>query len=465
MIPVIAIVGRPNAGKSTLFNRITHTRNALVADRPGVTRDRNYGFASHRGNSFILVDTGGLDDYEADNPSIAKLVSEQTMLAIKEADAVLWLVDGRAGGLSTADETLAGKLRELSRNIYLLVNKTEGMDRDIASVDFHALGIGTPYPISAARGDGVATVLDTVLDSFPDAEPALDTENTGLRISVIGRPNVGKSTLINRMLGEHRMLTFNEPGTTRDSIIVPFERQGKKYELVDTAGVRRRSSLEDPLEKSSVIKSLQALEGSDLIIAVIDASEALTDQDLHLLGLTMDSGKPLIIAVNKWDHLGMDQRDMIRNQLDRKLAFIDYACIHFISALHGSGVGKLFGTIDKIGRNIAIQVKSSRVTEILEEAVAAHAPPLVKGRRIKLRYAHIGGHSPLRIIVHGNQTENVPANYARYLSTYFRNRLALVGTPVMVEFKHSENPFKGKKNELTGRQIKKRRRMMQHTKR
>lgn len=463
MTPVIAIVGRPNAGKSTLFNRITRTRNALVADRPGVTRDRNYGFATHRGSNFILIDTGGLDDYEAENLSIARLVSDQTLLAIKEADAVLWLVDGRAG-LSAADETLAGKLRELSSNIYLLVNKTEGMDPDIATVDFHALGLGVPYPISAARGHGIDDVLDTVLNSFPDPLSDLDTEKTGLRMCVIGRPNVGKSTLINRILGEERMLTFDQPGTTRDSITVPFERLGKKYELVDTAGVRRRSSLEDPLEKSSVIKSLQALEGSDLIIAVIDASEALTDQDLHLLGLTMDSGKPLIIAVNKWDNLGKDQRDMIKNQLDRKLAFIDYACIHFISALHGSGVGKLFGTIDKIGRNITIQVKSSKVTDILEAAVFAHAPPLVKGRRIKLRYAHIGGHSPLRIIVHGNQTASVPANYARYLSGYFRNRLGLVGTPVMIEFKHSENPFEGKKNVLTERQVKKRKRLMRHSK-
>jgi GTP-binding protein len=463
MIPVIAIVGRPNAGKSTLFNRITRTRNALVADRPGVTRDRNYGFASHNGRSFILIDTGGLDDYEAENPSIAKLVSEQSLQAIREADAVIWLVDGKSG-LLPADEILAAKLRVLKPELFVLVNKTEGMDPHIASNEFHALGLGRPWPVSAVRGDGVDQVLDSILARFPQTEAMPESGPGGLRISVIGRPNVGKSTLINRMLGEDRLLTFDQPGTTRDSITVPFERMGKKYELVDTAGVRRRSHLEDPLEKSSVIKSLQALESSDVIIAVVDASEALTDQDLHLLGLTMDSGKPLIIAVNKWDHLSTDQRELIRKQLDRKLAFIDYASIHFISALHGSGVGKLFITLDKIGRNIAIQVKSSRVTEILESAVAAHSPPLVKGRRIKLRYAHIGGHSPLRIIVHGNQTESVPANYARYLSTYFRNKLGLVATPVMVEFKHGENPFKGKKNELTGRQIKKRRRLMRHAK-
>lgn len=463
MIPVIAIVGRPNAGKSTLFNRITRTRNALVADQPGVTRDRNYGFATHHDRNFILIDTGGLDDYEADNPSIAKLVSEQTLQAVREADAVIWLVDGKSG-LSTADEILAAKLRLLKSNLHLLVNKTEGMDPHLASVEFHALGLGTPWPVSAARGQGIDKVLDTILAGFPASDIPVDTAKSGLRIAVIGRPNVGKSTLINRMLGEDRLLTFDQPGTTRDSIIVPFERQGRKYELVDTAGVRRRSHLEDALEKSSVIKSLQALDSANVIIAVVDASEALTDQDLHLLGLTMDSGKPLIIAVNKWDHLEKDQRDWIKNQLDRKLAFIDYACVHFISALHGSGVGKLFVTIDKIGRNLGLQVKSSRVTEILENAVAAHAPPLVKGRRIKLRYAHIGGHNPLRIIIHGNQTESVPAHYARYLSSYFRDRLGLIGTPVMIEFKHGENPFKGRKNELTERQIKKRRRMMRHVK-
>lgn len=464
MIPVIAIVGRPNAGKSTLFNRITRTRNALVADQPGVTRDRNYGFATHNDRQFILIDTGGLDDYESDNPEIAKLVSEQTFLAIREADAVIWLVDGKSG-LSAADEILAGKLRQLKSGLYLLVNKTEGMDPNVAGLEFHTLGLGKPWPVSAMRGHGVDAVLNTVLATFPESEPAAETTRTGLRIAVIGRPNVGKSTLINRMLGEDRLLTFDQPGTTRDSIVVPFERMGKRYELIDTAGVRRRSHLEDALEKFSVIKSLQALNDAEVIIAVVDASEALTDQDLHLLGLTMESGKPLIIAVNKWDHLETSQRDWIKNQLDRKLAFIDYAVVHFISALHGSGVGKLFVTLDKIGRHIHLQVKSSKVTSLLEDAVAAHSPPLVHGRRIKLRYAHIGGHNPLRIIIHGNQTESVPENYVRYLAGFYRQRLGLVGTPVMIEFKHGENPYKGRKNELTPRQMNKRRRLMRHVKR
>jgi len=464
MIPVIAIVGRSNAGKSTLFNRITRTRNALVADRPGVTRDRNYGFARHDGRNLIVIDTGGLDDFDAANQDIANMVSAQSRLAIKEADAVLWLVDGR-DGLTAADETLLADLRQFPAKLYLLVNKTEGMDTDIVCADFHALGMGTPLPISALRGQGIEAVMELALKDFPKTEPGPDAGKSGLMISVIGRPNVGKSTLINRILGEDRMLTFDQPGTTRDSITIPFERHGKRYQLVDTAGVRRRSQLTDTLEKFSVIKSLQAIETANLIIAVIDASEALTDQDLHLLGLTQESGKPLIIAVNKWDNLEKGQRDKIRAQLDRKLSFVDYACVHFISALHGSGVGKLFTSIDQIGRSISIKVKSSKLTEVLAEAVEAHSPPLIKGRRIKLRYAHLGGHNPLRIIIHGNQTERVPANYERFLANYYRSKLRLTGTPVMIEFKYSDNnPYKDKKNTLTGRQAKKRQRLIRHSK-
>jgi GTP-binding protein len=461
MVPVIAIVGRANAGKSTLFNRITRTRDALVADRPGVTRDRHYGFASHGGRNLIVIDTGGLDDFGADDREIASLVSAQSRLAIREADVVFWLVDGRSGP-TVADETQAADLRRYAAKLFLLVNKTEGMDTDIVCAEFHALGTGTPYPISALKGHGVEDVLDLALQAFPETGPAADTGTSGLRVAVIGRPNVGKSTLINRMLGEDRMLTYDQPGTTRDSIMTPFERRGRRYELVDTAGVRRRSQLADPLEKFSVIKTLKAIERAEVIIAVIDASEALTDQDLHLLGITRDSGKPLIIAVNKWDNLGKDQRDRIRGQLDRRLSFVDYACVHFISALHGSGVGKLFNTIDQIGRAISVSVNPSTLTELLAEAIEMHAPPMVRGRRIKLRYAHLGGHNPLRIIIHGNQTERVPEAYVRYLAAHYRKRLRLTGTPVMIEFKHGENPFKGRKNTLTDRQTRKRRRVMRH---
>jgi len=462
MIPVIAIVGRPNTGKSTLFNRITRSRKALVADSPGVTRDRNYGFATHNDKNFIVVDTGGLEDIAPENSSIADLVSEQSWLAINEADHIFWLVDGR-NGLTSVDEVLSGKLRPYSAKMRLLVNKTEGLDPDSAIADFHALGVGTPVPVSAQRGQGIDEILDQVLaDVMPvEAAPGHDAS---LKICVIGRPNVGKSTLINKMLGEDRLLTFDQPGTTRDSITIPFQRNGKNYELIDTAGVRRRPQITETIEKYSVIKSLQAIEDCHLIIAVIDASEALTEQDMHLLGITHESGKPLIIAVNKWDNLDKDQRYKIRDQIDRKLPFVDYASVHFISALHGSGVGKLFGSIDKIGRSISIKIKSSKLTDLLIEAVAAHAPPLVKGRRIKLRYAHLGGHNPLRVIIHGNQTENVPANYTRYLANFYRSKLRLSGIPVMVEFKYSDNnPYKDKPNILTKRQIVKRKRVIRNS--
>jgi GTP-binding protein len=285
-----------------------------------------------------------------------------------------------------------------------------------------------------------------------------------LRITVLGRPNVGKSTLTNRILGEERMLIFDQPGTTRDSIAIPFERDGKPYTLIDTAGIRRRSKINDAIEKFSVVKSLQAIDSTQIVVLVLDAHEAVTEQDATLLGLIVDSGKALIIAVNKWDGLEISQRTRIKAQLDRKLGFIDYACVHFISALHGSGVGKLFVSINKISKSISIDPSASKVTAILQEATQAHSPPLVHGRRIKLRYAHIGGHDPIRIIVHGNQTNRVPESYRRYLANQMRKQLKLVGAPVLIEFKQGENPYKNKKNILTNRQIEKRRRLMRHVK-
>ena len=462
MIPVIAIVGRPNTGKSTLFNRITGTNNALVADRPGVTRDRNYGIAIQQGRTFIIVDTGGLNDTESANKTMANLVSDQSRIAINEADVVFWLVDGR-DGLTSADELLTNQLRQITDKIYLLVNKTEGMDPDIVCAEFHSLGVGTPYPVSAFRGYGLDPLLDESLRELPESEPVSELDNRDLRITIVGRPNVGKSTLINQILGEDRMLTFDQPGTTRDSVLVAFERHDKQYQLVDTAGVRRRARLNDALEKSSVIKTLKSIDATDIVIVVIDASEALTDQDMHLLGLTQESGKPLIIAVNKWDNLENSQRQKIRSQLDRKLGFVDYACVHFISALHGSGVGKLFTSIDAIGRILIKKVKPSILTDLLNDAVFAHPPPLVKGRRIKLRYAHLGGHNPFRIIIHGNQTRRVPATYTRYLANFFRNKLKLTGTPALIEFKYGENPYRNRKNVLTERQLRKRRRVIRHS--
>jgi GTP-binding protein len=461
MLPVIAIVGRPNAGKSTLFNRLTRSRDALVADRAGITRDRRYGLAEFQDRRFMVVDTGGLGDFDGDDQAIADLVSRQSLQAIREADAVLWMVDGR-GGLTAADENLADELRPLCRNLFLVVNKCDGLDPHLCSADFHALGIAPPWPVSAERGDGIAELMEAVIATLPAAAVHAAETPPGLRIAVIGRPNVGKSTLINRMLGEERMLTYDRPGTTRDAVAVPFERRGRQYVLIDTAGVRRRARISDHVEKISVIKSLQALEEASIAIVVIDAREAITEQDLNLLGFTAESGKPLIIAVNKWDGLDTQQRTRIKGQLDRKLAFVDYACVHTISALHGTGVGKLFDTIDRIGRSLAVDIKPSRLTEILGQAVSEHAPPLIRGRRIKLRYAHIGGHDPVRIIIHGNQTRHVPDNYRRFLEGRFREQLGLTGTPVLVQFKYGENPYRDRKNVLTPRQERKRKRLIKH---
>ncbi len=443
MLPIIAIVGRPNVGKSTLFNRILRRRDALVADQPGVTRDRRYGIAASSERRFILVDTGGLGEGAAVDLQLARLVSEQSMRAVAEADAVIWLLDGRAG-ITGADLELAQSLRRASKPLYLVVNKTEGLDDNVATADFHRLGLGTPIPIAAAHGIGVSTMIEHVLAGIPVTEELPLPAPDGLTIGIIGRPNVGKSTLLNRMLGEDRMLTFDQPGTTRDSISVPFTRRGKDYVLIDTAGVRRRARIDSALEKLSAGKSLQTIDSARTIIAVIDASEGVTDQDLALLGLAVQTGKSLIIALNKWDGLDAEHRRHVDAQVERKLGFADYAAFTHISALHGTGIGELFDTLEQIRASLVARLKSSEATRLLEQAVTQHAPPLVKGRRIKLRYAHVGGHDPLRIIVHGNQTESVPDTYSRYLAGMYRHALRLVGTPVMIEYKRNENPYKNK---------------------
>jgi GTP-binding protein len=428
-----------------------------------MTRDRQYGVAGFGDRTFILIDTGGLSDGGASDQALAPGMEKQTLTAMREADAVFWLVDGRAG-LTPMDEQLAGKLRRLGKPVYLLVNKSEGLDRHMVTAEFHALGMGEPIPVSALRGTGIRVLMDSVCSAFPEAAAPPPDPAAGLLVGIIGRPNVGKSTLANRMLGEDRMLTCEQPGTTRDSISIPFQRLGKSYVLVDTAGVRRRARISDQVEKLSVIRTLKALDQAQVIILVIDAREGLTDQDLALLGMTAASGKSLLIAVNKWDGLEVDQKRSVRNQIDRRLAFADYACVHYISALHGSGVGKLFQELDRIGRAQYLTSTSGELTRILESAQAEHQPPLVRGRRIKLRYAHLGGHNPLRIIIHGNQVLHVPQAYQRYLAAVYRKRLKLIGTPVLVEFKSGANPFAGKKNPRTRSQSAKRRRLLRHVK-
>ncbi|MBL1142985.1 MAG: ribosome biogenesis GTPase Der [Proteobacteria bacterium] len=464
MKPVIAIVGRPNVGKSTLFNRLTSSRDALVADRPGVTRDRQYGYGHHDSRAFLIIDTGGIGEEDHDSADVAELMTEQSMLAASEASVLVWIVDGRTG-LTHVDESLINEFRKLNKPLFLAINKLEGHDSTMAISEFARLGLDSVWPISAKRGDGVNDLLDTISETIPVTEEEIEGEiEEGLAISVLGRPNVGKSTLVNRMIGEERVLAFDHPGTTRDSIRIPFQKNNKDYVLIDTAGVRRKSKVHDVIEKFSILKSFEAIEAATIIILVIDATEGVTEQDSTLLGMIEDSGKSAIIAVNKLDGMEASDKERVKAQLDRKFAFVDYAVYHDISALHGTGVGNIFKSINKIEKSLDIDVSTSDMTEILEYAVNKNPPQLVQGRRIKLRYAHIGDTNPIRVIIHGNQVDKVPDAYRRYLQKIFRQQLKLVGTAVLVEFKSGDNPYKDKKNKLTDRQVAKRRRLMKFVK-
>jgi GTP-binding protein len=445
MLPVIALVGRPNVGKSTLFNFLTRSRDALVADVPGLTRDRKYGFGKVGPRPYLVVDTGGLDGNEE---GIKGPMARQTLKAVSESDVTVLLVDGRAG-LTDPDQAVVAQLRRMGKNVHLAVNKTEGMRAEMVTAEFHALGLGEPYAIASAHGDGIAAMMDALLEPLPpdmDAEP-----DTGERIqvAVIGRPNVGKSTLINRLLGEERLVTFDQPGTTRDSVFVPFERDGKLYTLIDTAGVRRKSRVDGMVEKFSIVKTLQAIDKAHVVIAVLDASEGITEQDASLLGLAVERGRALVLAVNKWDGLDGDQRAHVHRTLDLKLPFLDFARLHFISALHGSGVGDVMVSVNKAYRAAMREMGTSELTKVMEAAVVQHQPPMVAGRRIKLRYAHQGGKNPPVIVVHGNQTDRAPDAYKRYLMGVFREAFDLQGTPVRVEFRTGANPFDTQRKKTT----------------
>lgn len=462
MLPVIAIVGRPNVGKSTLFNQLTKSREALVVDLPGVTRDRQYGEGKIGERPFIVIDTGGLGTEEAE---LDTLTEEQSWQAVLEADIVLFIVDGRSG-LMSADKTIAQQLRIKEKAVYCVVNKTDGLNPDVALADFFALGLGDPIPIAASQGRGLVALIDHVFLTFPPYTPPevenLDTDN--IKIAIIGRPNVGKSTLVNRLLREDRMIVFDQAGTTRDSIYIPLERDGKKYTIIDTAGVRRRSRVSELVEKFSVVKSLQAVEDCHVVILVIDAKEGVTDQDLGLLGFVLETGRSLVVAVNKWDGLEADQREDVKKTLNYRLKFADFAKVHYISALHGSGVGNLLNSVQEAFQSSIKELSTAEVNKVLEVAVTQHPPPMFHGRRIKLRYAHTGGHRPPLIIIHGNQTAQVPESYKRYLINTFRKHLKIVGTPIRIEFKTSENPFAGRRNTLTPRQLYKRKRLKQFSK-
>lgn len=463
MIPVIALVGRPNVGKSTLFNFMTKSRDALVADFPGLTRDRQYGRVKIATRPLLVVDTGGL----ADDPNdIEQKMARQVYEAIDECNVIIFLVDGR-NGMTAADEIIARQLRQFDKPVLLVLNKTEGLDNALLSAEFYALGLGEPWAISAAHGQGVRSLLQRACELVPaedDSDP-LDDSATAIKIVVAGRPNVGKSTLVNRILGEERQLTFDAPGTTRDSVYIPFERNGRSYVLVDTAGVRRRSRIDETIEKFSVLKTLQAIEKSNVVIMLLDAQQEISDQDMTLLGHIIDSGRALVLAVNKWDGLDSYQREQIKTQIDRQLGFVEFAKMYMISALHGSGVGLLLEEAEKAYASSTRKMATPELTRQLELAVEKHAPPLVRGRRIKLRYAHQGGVNPPIIVIHGNQTDAVPGSYHQYLVNYFRKAFRLFGTPLRIEFKGHDNPYKDKKNTLTPRQVRKRQRLRQRTSR
>ena len=497
--PVVALVGRPNVGKSTLFNRLTRTRDALVADFPGLTRDRKYGQANIAGYDFIVIDTGGIDGSEE---GVEEKMAEQSLLAIEEADVVLFLVDARAG-LTPADIGIAHYLRQRQNKTTIVVaNKTDGIDADSHCAEFYQLSLGDIAQIAAAQGRGVTQLMEEVLaplvakmndesavkndddseqdewdndfDFSDDNETALldealeeeneEPEDKNIKIAIVGRPNVGKSTLTNRILGEDRVVVYDLPGTTRDSIYIPMERDGQHYTIIDTAGVRKRGKVHLAVEKFSVIKTLQAIQDANVVLLTIDAREGISDQDLSLLGFILNAGRSLVIVVNKWDGLDQDVKDRVKSELDRRLDFIDFARVHFISALHGSGVGNLFDSVREAYACATQKMTTSMLTRILQMATDEHQPPMMSGRRIKLKYAHPGGYNPPIIVVHGNQIERLPDSYKRYLSNYYRRSLKIIGSPIRLLFQEGNNPFAGKRNKLTPSQLRKRKRLMKFIK-
>ena len=502
--PVVALVGRPNVGKSTLFNRLTRTRDALVADFPGQTRDRKYGHAHLAGYDFIVIDTGGIDGTEE---GVEEKMAEQSLLAIEEADIVLFLVDARAG-LTSADIGIANYLRQRQNKTTVVVaNKVDGIDADSHCAEFYQLGLGEIAQIAASQGRGIANLMEQVLSPLAEKmaekeeESAVENDDVSemaqhdewdedfdfsneedtalldeelaqeqtpdsqnIKIAIVGRPNVGKSTLTNRILGEDRVVVYDMPGTTRDSIYIPMERDGQQYTLIDTAGVRKRGKVHLAVEKFSVIKTLQAIQDANVVLLVIDARENISDQDLSLLGFILNAGRSLVIVVNKWDGLDTDVKDRVKSELDRRLDFIDFARVHFISALHGSGVGNLFDSVKEAYECATQKMTTSMLTRILQIAVDEHQPPMISGRRVKLKYAHPGGYNPPIIVIHGNQVDKLPDSYKRYLSNHFRRSLKIIGSPIRLQFQEGNNPFAGRRNKLTPNQLRKRKRLMKFIK-
>lgn len=448
MQPTVALVGRPNVGKSTLFNRLTRRRDAIVANVAGLTRDRHYGHGRFGDHAFLVVDTGGFEPLVKDG--ILKEMARQTEQAIAEADAVIFVVDGR-GGITPQDKEIADQLRRLQRPVLVAVNKTEGMNQGVVAAEFHELGLGEPFAISAAHGDGVHHLMETALAYFSalDDDPAEATPATepepeppkGVRVAIAGRPNVGKSTLVNSLLGEERVIAFDQPGTTRDAINVPFERGGRSYRLVDTAGLRKKGKVFEAIEKFSVIKTLQAIEESQVVILMLDARQDIADQDAHIADFILQSGRALVVAVNKWDGLKAYAREQIRMAVAHKLKFLDFARIHFISARESTGLDALFRSVDNAYAAAMAKLATPKLTRVLQEAIARQAPPRHGATRPKMRYAHQGGSNPPIIVIHGNALDHVPESYRRYLENTFRETFRLTGTPLRIQFNTSHNPY------------------------
>ena len=462
MLPVVALVGRPNVGKSTLFNALTRSRDALVADQPGVTRDRHYGVCTLSDRSFVVVDTGGLYG-DRDNDELAAPTREQAQTAISEANIVVLVTDAR-DGLMPGDRKILDELRRGARNFVLVVNKSDGLSESAVLAEFSPLGVSGTLAIAASHRHNVDALLDLLAERLPpaDATPEQEFEPDRMRVAIIGRPNVGKSTLINRLLGEERLVVSEVAGTTRDAIHVLLDRDASKYLLIDTAGVRRRGRVEDALEKFSVIKTLQALDRAQVAVIMIDASAGVTEQDVTVLAHALDAGRALVVAVNKWDGLDNYQRERCRTELDRRLDFVPWALRCFIAAKHGSGLGELMTAVQRAWRASQWETSAGALTKALELAVESHQPPLVRGRAPKLRYAHMGGRNPPRIIIHGTRLSAVAATYKRYLEGFFRKRFKLDGASIRLDFREGENPFEGKRNKPTERQVRKRRRLIKN---
>mgnify|MGYP004606651703 FL=1 len=443
MKPVIALVGRPNVGKSTLFNRLTRSRAALVADYPGLTRDRHYGEGKMGDWPFLVIDTGGFEPVVKEG--VLQEMAKQTKQAVAEADVVVFIVDGRQG-ITPHDKAITDYLRRCDRPVILAVNKAEGMKYTAVVADFYELGLGDPLVISSAHGDGVYTLLDEALKRVPEAVHESDeeaqTEQSSIRLAIVGRPNVGKSTMINALLGEDRVIAFDLPGTTRDAIEIPFERDGKHYTLVDTAGLRKRGKVFQAIEKFSVVKTLQAISEANVVLLLLDARQDISEQDAHIAGFVLESGRALVVGINKWDGLSQDKRKEIRSEVERKLHFLSFAKFHYVSALKATGIASLMRSVDAAYAAAMAKLPTPRLTRVLEEAVAHQQPPRRQGSiRPKLRYAHQGGQNPPVIVIHGNSLENVGDDYKRYLEKHFRDAFSLVGTPLRIEFRSGKNPF------------------------